>query len=93
MSTTNPTIKNLGLLALDFARAAKGAKHCQTVLDCAYDDWRENTGNHEFIERGSKKWNAMMEATKPEYRDLQSAKSRERRAKAKLLALANKVKG
>ena len=92
--TTKPTIKNLGLLALDFARAAEDAAHCKLVLQGGYLAWRAGTCNeHTDIERGSKEWDAMMQATKSEYRDLQTAKARERRAKVKLLMMAELLEG
>ena len=93
-STTKPTLTNLGLLALEYARAVEETTHCKHVLQGGYLAWRENTGHqHTDIERGSKEWGAMMAATKPEYSHLQKAKARERRIKAKLLALAVTVEG
>ena len=46
-----------------------------------------------LIERDDENWVAMMTATAEEYRLLQNAKGRERRAKAKLLALAAELEG
>lgn len=93
-STTKPTVKNLGLLALEYARAVEEATQCKHVLQTGYLAWRQYTSNqHTNIERGSKEWDAMMLATKTEYSYLQRAKARERRSKAKLLALASKVEG
>ena len=95
MSTIpQPTITNLGLLALEYARAVEETTHRKHVLQGGYLAWRENTSNQQRdIERGSKEWGAMMEATATEYSYLQKAKARERRIKTKLLALASKVKG
>lgn len=93
-STTKPTLTNLGLLALEYARAVEEATQCKHVLQGGYLAWRENTGNqHTDIERGSKEWGAMIEATATEYSYLQKARARERRIKTKLLALAGKVEG
>lgn len=68
-----------------YATAAADVKHFKQVLDGGYLAWRKETGNHDFLKRGSDDWNAMMIATEAEYRDLTNAKARERRAKAKLL--------
>ena len=92
--STKPTLINLGLLALEYARAVEETAHCKHVLQGGYLAWREGTGNEwTDIERGSKEWSAMMDATQGEYAYLQKAKARERRLKAKLLALAGKVEG
>ena len=70
-----------------YAAAVADTAHYQQVLSAGYDAWREESGNqYTDIDRGSKEWNAMMAATKPEYRYLQNAKSRERRAHKNLLA-------
>ena len=73
-------------LAQAYAAAVTDTAHYQQVLSAGYDAWREETGNRELIERGSEAWQAMMAATKAEYRYLQNAKGRERRAQKKLLA-------
>lgn len=94
MSITNPTLANMGLLALEYARAVKETTHCKHVLQCGYLAWRKTTGNlWTEMERNSPEWNAMMMATASEYREQEKAKRRERHAKAKLLALADKVEG
>lgn len=94
MSRTKPTLINLGLLALEYARAVDGVAQCKLALQTGYLAWREYTGNQNTdIERGSEEWDAMMAATKTEYSYLQMAKARERRIKAKLLVLASKVEG
>ena len=69
-----------------YAAAVADTAHYQQVLSAGYDAWREDTGNYDRIERGSDAWQAMMAATKGEYRYLQNAKGRARRAQKKLLA-------
>lgn len=91
---TEPTIANLGRLALEYVKAMESSGMCKHILSVGYLAWRECTGNrHTEIERGSKEWNAMMAATADEYKELQKAKARERRLKAKLLWLGSKVEG
>ena len=68
-----------------YAQAVKATAQCQQALTDAYGNWREETGNHERIERGSTQWETMMEATARQYRQLQNAKARERRAKKRLV--------
>lgn len=95
MSTaTKPTLINLGLLALEYARAVEETAHCKHVLQGGYLAWRKTTGNQwTEIERNSPEWEAMMQATASEYQEQQKAKRRERHLKAKLLALADKLEG
>ena len=81
----------LAQAAIKFSQAAAAAKHQQQALNDAYYAWREATGVTVLIERDDENWNAMMVSTAEEYRQLQNAKGRERRAKAKLLALAGAV--
>lgn len=94
MSTTKPTLINLGLLALEYARAAEEAANCKHVLQTGYLAGRECTCNqHTGIERCSAERNSMLFSTKTEYGHLQKAKAPERRHKAKLLALARRGEG
>lgn len=93
-TTTKPTLINLALLALEYARAVEETAHCKHVLQGGYLAWRKTTGNQwTEIERNSPEWKAMMQATASEYQEQQKAKRRERHLKAKLLALADKVEG
>lgn len=92
--TTKPTLINLALLALDYARAVEDTASRKHALQLAYLKWRRCTGNQwTDIERGSPEWEAMMQATASEYQEQQKAKRRERHAKAKLLAMADKLEG
>ena len=78
--------------AVKFARAAADVVQRKEQLTDAYFDWRDS--NNKFgihFTRGDDNWIGMMTATGEEYRQLQNAKGRERRAKAKLLALAGEV--
>ena len=77
--------------ALKFAQAAREVTHCQNELTDAYYAWRVAAGVHETILRDDENWCAMMVATDEEFRALQNAKGRKRRAEKKLLALAGKV--
>ena len=78
----------LAQAALKFARAARDVTHCQNELTDAYYAWRVAAGVHETILRDDENWNAMMVATDEEFRALQNAKGRKRRAEKKLVALA-----
>lgn len=78
--------------AVKLAQAAADVVQRKEQLTGAYFDWRKS--NNKFgihFARGDENWNAMMVATDDDYRALQNAKGRERRAKAKLLALAGEV--
>ena len=55
------------------------------MLKGAYQYWRAVNNKHDFIECGSDDWKAMMAYTADEYRHLQNAKARKRRAEKKLL--------
>lgn len=88
---TKHTIKDIGLLALGYAKAADEVAHCKRVLQGGYLAWRDTTDCHEYIEKNSAPWVEMMTATAGEYQGLTAAKSRERRAKAKLLRAAANV--
>lgn len=81
----------LATAALKFAQAASEVTHGQNELTNAYFAWRVATGVHETILRDDENWNAMMVATDGEYRQLQNAKGRKRRAEKKLIALAGEV--
>ncbi len=91
MSTTytNGAINLLALAqaAIKFSQAAADVNHRQQALSDAYFSWRVSAGVKELIKRDDENWIAMMTATDEEYRQKQNAKGRERRAKAKLLAL------
>ena len=96
--STNYTNRAIDLLALaqaaiKFSQAAADVNHRQQALDEAYFAWRVSAGVHELIERNDENWMAMMAGTDEEYRQKQNAKGRERRAKAKLLALAAELEG
>lgn len=79
------TLKDVGMLALDFAKAAQNVTRCKHALSNGYIDWREAMGCHDYIEKNSPEWAEMMAATADEYRALAAAKACERRSKAKLL--------
>ncbi len=80
--------------AIKFAEASTDATNCREQLSDAYYAWRLSAGvANVLIERNDSNWNAMMKATAGEYRLLQNSKGRERRAKAKLLALARELGG
>lgn len=81
----------LAQAAIKFSQAAADVAHCREQLNSAYYTWRVSAGVAGLIERDDSNWNAMMTATAEEYRLLQNAKGRERRAKAKLLALADEM--
>ena len=83
----------LAQAAIKLAQAARDVTHCQHALTDSYFVWRKANGVYETIERDDENWLAMMEATADEYRQLQNAKGRERRAKTKLLKLTSEVDG
>ena len=88
-TNTNRAIDLLALAqaAIKFSQAAADVTQRQQALDEAYFSWRVSAGVKELIKRDDENWMAMMTATDEEYRQKQNAKGRERRAKAKLLAL------
>lgn len=81
----------LAQAAIKFAQAASEATQCQNELTDAYYAWRFEAGVREMILRDDENWLAMMAATADEYRQLQNAKGRKRRAEKKLLALAREM--
>lgn len=81
----------LAQAALKFAQAAREVTHGQNELTDAYYAWREANDVREMILRDDENWLAMMAATGEEYRQLQNAKGRKRRAEKKLMALAGEV--
>ncbi len=84
----------LAQAAIKFAEATTDVTNCREQLNEAYYSWRAFAGvANVLIERNDSNWNAMMKATAGEYRRLQNSKGRERRAKAKLLALARELGG
>ena len=92
---TNGVIDLLALAqaAIKFSQAAADVEHRQQALSEAYFSWRVSAGVTELIKGDDENWMAMMTATAEEYRQKQNAKGRERRAKAKLLALAAEFEG
>ena len=74
-----------------FAVAAESVEQAKLDLDNAYRQWKRRQGISTLIAKGDAAWCAMMDATKPEYRELTNAKARERRAKKKLLAAVEEV--
>ena len=83
-------IINLAHTAIKFAQAATDTTQHRKRLDSAYFDWRKDSGNlGTHIVRNDPDWLLMMQATADQYRLLRNAKSREYRAKAKLLALVD----
>jgi hypothetical protein len=80
----------LAQAAVKFSQATADVTNHRELLDVAYRAWRKSTGNLAVhIARDDANWRAMMLATAEEFRLLQNAKGRERRAKTKLLALAD----
>jgi hypothetical protein len=76
--------------AVKFSQAAADVTHHRELLDAGYHAWRKCTGNLTTrITRDDANWSEMLRATAEEFRLLQNAKGRERRAKTKLLALAD----
>ncbi len=83
-------ILDLAQAAIKFAQAATNTTQHRKRLDSAYFDWRKDSGNlGTHIVRNDPDWLLMMQATADQYRQLRNAKSREYRAKAKLLALVD----
>lgn len=85
------SLKDLAIQAVKYAEAAEHTARCKEALRDAYREFRHQTNPGEYLEKNSPQWAAMMVATAPEYRELESAKARERRARAKLLQLAKGV--
>lgn len=82
----------LAQAALKFAQAAREVTQHKEQLTEAYYEWRSANGKWGIhIARDDENWNAMMVATDGEYRELQNAKGRKRRAEKKLLALAGEA--
>ena len=71
--------------AKEYAITVASVEYCKALLDGAYQYWRDINAMHDFIERGSDEWKDMMAYTAEQYRDLQNAKARKRRAEKKLL--------
>lgn len=74
-----------------FAVAAESVEQAKYELDNAYCQWKRRHGISTLIANGDVAWCAMMDATKPEYRELANAKARERWAQKKLLAAVEEV--
>ena len=79
---------SLAQAAIHYAQAVANTAQCKDTLHAGYHAWRIQTQTFEYIPRHSDAWNAMMLATAGEYQKWRNAKSREWRAKQKLLALA-----
>ncbi|MFT4242553.1 MAG: hypothetical protein QM569_09730 [Acidovorax sp.] len=77
--------------ALKFAHALSEVDRCKRALSDGYAAWRNATGYREHVAKGSPEWIAMMAATDGEYRALERAKARERRARTALRAAAREV--
>lgn len=71
--------------AQKFAVAAQAVRVAESELDAAYWTWKQQNRITDFVERGSVTWKAMMLGTATYYQALQNAKSRKRRAEAKLV--------
>ena len=82
----------LATAAIKFAHASADTAAHREQLTNAYFDWREQSGTlGTHITRGDENWVEMMTATNEEFRLWTNAKSREHRAKKKLIALAGKA--
>ena len=68
-----------------FAVATESVELAKYNLDNAYRDWKRRNGINHLILKGGASGNAMMLATKPQYRAVLNAKARKRRAEKKLL--------
>lgn len=79
--------------AIDYTQAVANTAQCKDALHAGYHAWRIKTQTFEYIPHHSDAWNAMMLATAGEYQKWRNAKSREWRAKQKLLALAKRWEG
>lgn len=86
-------LSGLTQAALRYAQTVANTLRCKDTLRAAYGAWRIQTQTFEYIPRRSDAWNAMMLATTSEYQKLRNAKSREWRAKQKLLVLAKRWEG
>ena len=83
----------LAQAGIHYAQAVANTAQCKDTLHAGYHAWRIQTQTFEYIPRHSDAWNAMMLATAGEYQKWRNAKSREWRAKQKLLALAKRWEG
>jgi hypothetical protein len=75
---------------LHYARAVADTLYFKEALQTSYQAWRCKTQNFEYIQRHSTEWKEMLLATASEYQQLRNAKSREWRAKKKLLTFAKR---
>ena len=92
--TKPQTLLALAQAAIHYTQAVTHTQHCKELLRGGYIAWRDATGHqHTDLARGDANWKAMMTATAGEYQHLRNAKSRERRAQQKLLALAKHWEG
>lgn len=82
---------SLSQAALNYANAVGHTAGCKEALRDGYHAWRIVTGHQDTVLiKGDANWNAMMKATAETYQQLRNAKSREWRAKQKLLTLAKR---
>ena len=89
-------MKSLDLLtvtqaAVQYADAVNEARQRRQDLRDGYAAWRQRSGQLDRIQRDSPAWRDMVAATAGEYRQLQLARGRQRRAQTKLLRLARGV--
>lgn len=77
--------------AVQYADAVSDRRQRQQELTDGYAAWRERTGQFDKVQRDSPAWREMLAATAEQYRQLQNARSRQRRAQARLLRLAWQV--
>ncbi|SDM52703.1 hypothetical protein SAMN05428957_10771 [Oryzisolibacter propanilivorax] len=74
--------------AARYSAAVVDTRQRQQDLSDGYAAWRQRMGHFDDIERASPAWHAMLAATAEQYRQLQNARGRQRRAQARLLRLA-----
>lgn len=84
---------SLAQAAIHYAQAVADTTQHKDTLHAGYHAWRIQTQTFEYIPRHSDAWNAMMLATAGEHQRWRNAKSREWRAKQKLLVLAKRWEG
>lgn len=77
--------------ATQYADAVNEARQRRQDLRDGYAAWRQRSGQLDRVERDSPAWRDMVAATAGEYRQLQLARGRQRRAQTKLLRLAREV--
>ena len=85
MTSTIDLLK-VAAAAAKFAQAVRGVGEAKRALNEGYHAWRKTSDDWEHVAKGTPQWDSMMDFTAGQYRELQNAKARERRAKAALLA-------